>query len=120
MAPQPPSRTALSLADVLLAVAQQPNLAAHRRRDLASAVRRVAQLLGREPGLIEATPRLLARRLAEIAPAAHGLSRGRWNNLRSLLGKALALVGPMAPGRHANRLSPEWQALWPRIPSRGL
>ncbi len=116
----PPSRTALSLADLLQAVAERPGLADHRRRDLASALRRVAQLLGREPGQVEAEPRLLRRRLAEIALAAHGLSRKRWNNIRALLGAALKLVGPISPGRHLTPLTPEWQLLQDRMVDRGL
>ena len=95
-------------------------LTPRQRQDLTSAVRCIAQLLGRPLEQVPCEPRLLIARLGEIAPAAHGLSRGRWNNLRSLLRKALALVQPMAPGRHGSALAPEWQALCRRIPSRGL
>jgi hypothetical protein len=46
-----------------------------------------------------------------IAWEANGLSRGRANNVRSLLAKALAYTHPMLPGRRAAALSPEWEAL---------
>ena len=120
MAPTPPSRGTPTLADLLAAIAEAGALPAHRRRDMASAVRRAARLLGREPALLPADPRLLARRLAEVAPAAHGLSRPGWNNLRSLLGAALGLLGPVSPGRRRGELIPEWKALWGPIPSRRL
>jgi hypothetical protein len=121
MTSHPPSRAAAhTLADLLRAIAAHPGLASHRRRDLASAVRRVAALLGRDPEQIEADPRLLARRLREIAPAAHRLSPGRWNNIRSLLGAALALVRTISPGRHRGELNAGWQALADAVPVRGI
>ena len=114
------SRTAASLppslADVLVAIAAA-DLPARRRQDLASAVRSIARALGRRPEQVPADPRLLASRLGELAPLALGFSKGRWNNLRSLLRAALELVVPMAPGRHLAPLSPAWQALWDRLPS---
>ena len=58
----------------------------------------------------------LRRRLETISPEAHGLSRGRWMNVRSLLGKALALVRPMLPGRSVHPLMPEWAALAATLP----
>jgi hypothetical protein len=57
---------------------------------------------------IPAGGRLLASRLKEVAPAAIGISRGRWNNVRALLRAALNLVKPISPGRHRNDLLPEW------------
>ena len=122
MAPQPASlssqatviQSGATLADLLAAVAAA-DLPARRRHDMASAVRTVARLLGGTPGELPASPRLLANRLADVAPAAHGISQPRWNNLRCLLRAALALLGPVAPGRHLGGLSPGWQALWDPI-----
>lgn len=119
MSPNPPSRNPLSLADALRAVETAPDLASRRRQDLASAVRRTGTLLDRPLAQIPADPRLLAARLGEIAPAARGLGQKAWNNLRSLLRKALSLVQSMAPGRHLGPLSAEWQALFDQIPNRG-
>ena len=117
------SRTAgaspLTLADVLAAVAAA-EIPDRRRQDLASAVRTAARALGRPPEQVPAEPRLLARRLAEIAPQALGFARPRWSNIRSLLRAALELVTQMAPGRHLTPLTPAWQALWDRLPTRRL
>lgn len=72
-----------NLADVLIAVARA-DLPERRRQDMASAVRSVARALGRSPEELPADPRLLSKRLAEVAPQSLGLSRGRWSNIRSL------------------------------------
>ncbi len=121
MSTPPASRAvaAANLADVLAAIAAA-ELPERRNQDLASAVRSVARALGRSPEQVPADPRLLANRLAEIAPQALGFSKARWNNVRSLLRAALELVTAMAPGRHLTPLTPAWAALWERLPTRTL
>ena len=86
-----------TLADVLAAIATA-EIPERRKQDLASAVRSEARALGRSPEQVPADPRLLASRLAEIAPQGVGFSKARWNNVRSLLRAALELVTAMAPG----------------------
>ena len=108
---------AQTLADVLAAV-DAAGLAERRRQDMASAVRTVARLLGRAPEGIPADPRALGLRLKTVAPLAAGLSPGRWNNIRSLLRAALELIRPMTKGRSTTPLSPAWQALADRLPTR--
>ena len=108
---------AASLAD-LLATLQASNLPERRRQEIASAIRTAARALGRPPENIPAEARLLASRLKEVAPAAFGVSAGRWRNVRSLLGAALALIQPISPGRHRNDLLPEWVALSNELTSR--
>jgi hypothetical protein len=75
-----PSRT--TLAD-LIPLIEQANLSPIQKRDQISAVKTVARLLGATPGEIDADPVRLRQRLETIAPQAVGLSRGRWNNIRS-------------------------------------
>ena len=70
-----------TLADVLAAITTA-DLPERRKQDLASAVRSAARALGRSPKQVPADPRLLASRLAEIAPQALGFSKARWNNVR--------------------------------------
>jgi hypothetical protein len=101
---------ATSLAD-LLKTLQVRELPERRRQELASAIRTVARALARPPENIAADGRLLANRLKDVAPAAIGVSRPRWNNVRSLFRTALALIQPISPGRNRNNLSPEWAAL---------
>jgi integrase len=108
MTVSPPSRQ--TLAD-LIPLIEQVNLTPTQKRDQISAVRSVSRFLGASPGEIDADPARLRRRLETIAPQALGLSRGRWNNIRSLVSKALALARPILPGRQTARLLPEWEAL---------
>jgi integrase len=105
----PPSRT--TLAD-LIPLIEQANLSPIQKRDQISAVKTTARLLGATPPEIDADPTRLRHRLETIAPEALGLSRGRWNNIRSLLGKALGLARPILPGRQTVRLLPGWEALF--------
>jgi len=51
-------------------------------------------------------------------PVAIGLSPGRWTNVKSLLRAAISLVREISPGRHLTPLSPLWQRLWGRLPTR--
>jgi integrase len=108
-----------TLADVLTAI-DRSDAQKRRAQDMASAVRTVCRVLQGTPDRIPADPRLLAARLAEIAPAAHGISRARWHNIRSLVSSALALVTSVSPGRHKQPLAPVWQALWDRLESRSM
>ena len=104
-----PSRT--TLAD-LIPLIEKANLSHIQKRDQISAIRTLARLLDARVDEIDADPARLRRRLETIAPEAVGLSRGRWNNIRSLIGKALALARPILPGRETARLLPEWEALF--------
>src|SRR5512132_100988 len=108
-----------TLADVLAAIAAA-ELPGRRKQDLASAVRSVARALGRPPEQVPADPRLLGNRLAEVAPQALGLSRGRWKNVRSLVRTAVKLIMPVAPGRHRTPLTPAWKRLWVSLESQTL
>src|SRR4051794_11104115 len=107
----------MTLAD-LIPLIQAADLTALQKRDQISAVRTIARLLNAEPGDIEADPVRLRSRLATLSPEALGLSRGRWANLRSLLGKALHLARPMMPARQRGAVSPEWARLLAQAPQR--
>jgi hypothetical protein len=109
----PPSRT--TLAD-LIPLIEQANLSPIQKRDQISAIKTTARVLGATPAEIDADLARLRKRLETIAPQALGLSRGRWNNIRSLVGKALARARPILPGRQTARLLPEWEALLAPLP----
>jgi hypothetical protein len=102
----------------LLATLQTVGLPDRQRQEISSAIRTVARALGRSPEDIPADARLLANRLKDVAPAALGISPGRWNNVRSLLRTALTFLRPISPGRNRNDLSPEWLALFAGLPLR--
>lgn len=113
MSPATPSRPTLQ--DVIELVGAT-DLPARRQADLRSAVRTIARVIGAPPGEIAAHPAGLRRRLEGIAPASHGLTPGRWNNIRSLGAKALSLVRPVLPGRSTVALLEGWAALSGGLP----
>jgi integrase len=109
-----------TLADVIVLISQA-DLPGRRKEELRSAVRTVARLLAAEPAGIVVDPAALRRRLEAVAPEAHGMSRGRWANVRSLLGRALSMARPMMAGRSRQAILPEWEVLTATLPfSRGV
>jgi len=100
----------MTLADVLARISGEI-LPPKIKADMSSAVRKVAAILGSDPGLIPVDPANLRRRLEGISHQVAGVSQGRWNNIRSLFGKAIAMVAPMLPGRSVFPLLPSWDVL---------
>ena len=87
-----------TLTDVLTAI-QGAVMTERRRQDMASAVRSVAKVLGRDPAKVPTDMRILNSWLRRASPKAMGMSPSRWNNVRSLLRAAIALVQPVMSGR---------------------
>lgn len=113
MSAHTPSRATLqTVLDALATADMQPR----QRQDMASVVRTVARLLEAEPSAIDLDVQRLRQRLEGIAPAAHGLSSGRWNNIRSLVGKAISIVRPVLPGRSVIPIREDWLALVDQLP----
>ena len=80
-----------NLAEVLDRIAAMDRLPRQKRHDLMSAVRQVARLLGGLLADVPANPEALRRRLNLVTPAAAGMTRTRWRNVRALLAAALEL-----------------------------
>lgn len=78
---------------VLAVLAHAPGLTAPRRRDLASAVRRVAGALGHALETAPADPAWLRPRIQRVAPAPIGVSRKTWTNAVSDFRAALRHAG---------------------------
>jgi integrase len=74
---------ARTLQDVLNAVGRMKALSATRRRDLASAVKRVANLLGDDPARISLDLPALSVKLAAVNPVSVGLTSKTFSNIRS-------------------------------------
>jgi len=68
----------VTLATVLTALDRAEGLSDTRLRDLKSATKRVAILLGNEPAAIPLDMAAISARLATINPAALGLTAKRW------------------------------------------
>jgi integrase len=72
-----------TLADVTTALKRTSGLSATRARDLASAVKRVAALLGNEPAAIAVDISAISARLGAVNPVAVGITPKRLANIRS-------------------------------------
>ena len=81
-----------NLADVARIV-EQAALPATRRRDLLSAVNRICVMTGRHPAVLQAEAVALRQVISTIRPAAHGISKQTFANLRSAFVAALCLAG---------------------------
>ena len=96
-----------TLGDVLEAVQQCPCLSLQTRRDLASSVRRVADLVSPDGLAFPADPGPIAARLSAISPAMAGLSQAALSNVKSRFRRALKLSGiTVHPGKQTNELLP--------------
>lgn len=89
------------------------------KMDVKSAVRTVGRLLGGDLASIEVDVAALRRRLEGLSPESVGLTKGRWNNIRSLFGKALGLAVKVFPSRSKEPVLPKWaKVLAPLTASR--
>jgi hypothetical protein len=105
-----------TLAEVLDRITAMDALPRQRRHDLLSAVRQVARLLGGLPADVPANPEALKRGLNLVTPAARGMSKSRWRNVRALLTAALDLTNAkVMRGRRLTELAPSWLALIKRV-----
>lgn len=117
-APSPRPAVPATLAGLLAALSDQ-KLSATRRRDLISAVRRIAALLGGEPAAIPLDMAAISARLAAVNPVAVGITIKRLSNIRSdfIAGAKASGVMPVKPaGKSA--LSPAWVDLFARLSGR--
>jgi integrase len=78
-----PAAEPVTLAEVLAALDRASGLSGTRLRDLKSATKRVAILLGNEPAAIALDMGAISARLAAVSPAALGLTAKRFANIRS-------------------------------------
>ena len=108
-----------TLASVLIALDDAVAPSATRVRDLRSAVKRVANLLGNEAAAIALDMDTIRDGLAAISPLAVGMTAKRFANIRSDFVAAVKTSGLMpAPGNAKKPLSPSWTKLFERLSGR--
>ena len=78
-----PGARPATLADVATALKRARGLSATRVRDLVSAVKRVAALLGNEPAALAVEISAISAKLAAVNPVALGITAKRLANIRS-------------------------------------
>jgi integrase len=106
--------TTITLQDVLNAVEVSDALSVTRRRDQRSAVTRVASLLGGDPTRIPLDLPAISARLATVSPAAAGLTKKTFSNIRSDFVSAVKISRLKPVQRRPARvpLRPKWQKLF--------
>jgi integrase len=104
----------------VLAALERPNaVSATRFRDLRSAVRRVAELLGNEPRAVALDMEAISAQFATIAPLAVGMTAKRLMNIKSDLLAGIKASGVMpVMSKAKNALSPAWLTLFKRLSGR--
>ena len=105
------------MATVLAALDHAGKLSATRKRDLRSAVKRVADLLGDEPAGIVLDLPAISSRLNTINPLALGFTAKRFANIRSDFLASAKLCGAKSVANRGS-LSPEWAKLFKRLSGR--
>lgn len=109
----------ITLRDVLNAVEGREALSVTRRRDLRSAVTRVASLLGDDPARIQLDLPAIGAKLATANPAVAGLSGKTLANIRSDFVAAVKVSGLKPIQRPARTpLSPAWKKLFADLSGR--
>jgi hypothetical protein len=106
------TETTATLQDVLHAIEGLETLTVTRRRDLRSAVKRVATLLGDDPARVLLDIPTISSQLGAISPVAAGLSAKSFSNIRSDFMAAVSASGLKAaqPSGKAP-MSAEWTDL---------
>jgi integrase len=101
-----------TLEDVLLSVEGHEDLSITRRRDLRSAVKRIASLLGEDPKGIPLDLPALRVKLAAVNPVAAGLTLKTFSDVKSDF-LAAVKISELAPVRRSVRAA--WNADWMRV-----
>lgn len=107
-APYYPIQTA---ADVMTML-DQSDIPERRKRDLASAINRVSEMIGHPTAALKLDVPTLQAQIGVIRPAAHGISQKTFANLRSLFAVAMEWAGVIErlPRGTAKR-DPVWEPL---------
>jgi hypothetical protein len=104
------------LATVLSALDGAPDLSETRRRDLRSAVKRVAELLGNVPATIPLVMEDIQAKLAAVSPIGVSMTLKRFTNIRSDFVSAVKASGLIPlKGNSKAQLSPEWIEFFTRL-----
>jgi hypothetical protein len=107
------------LSDAIAHVDGLTELKPSRRRDLKSALKTIARLIGKTPDRVPANINWLHVRLRKVAPAAHNMSEKRFRNIKSDAIKALEVTGCSRERTDWLRQpSPAWVALIAEVPEK--
>jgi len=107
---EPP--TTMSLADLVQLIAKAADLTPAQKRDMSSAICRVAELVSPNGQECTADPAVISGLLKNFSPALSGMSARTFINTKSLVRRAFKYAGLMIqPGRNQAVLEPTWISL---------
>ena len=112
----------LTLADVLEAIEAKADLKPSRRRDLRSALKRLACMAGVLPEELPLEMERLRRVFETIEPVARGISKKSLTNIRSDVLAAILMSGfrPIKRPHARTALTPPWLDLWQSIANKRI
>ncbi len=106
----------LTFSEVIVQIRSDENLTVNQRRDWASAIRRVLELLDLDPERTPASIVAIKKKLQGVHHAQANISAKTLANLKSNTLAALRHVGASDSNlRHTGGLSESWQVLWDSI-----
>lgn len=106
----------LSLAEVLEVIGADKDLDVTRRRNVCSSIRTFARLVGQDLTSMPAHPGYYRGVLKRIHPVHAGISKKRFQNVKTDVLFALRHVGIVGDGRsYLAPLSPSWRSLWDSV-----
>jgi integrase len=113
-----PNAVPVTLAAVMATLEADTTLGACRRRDLRSALQRIAMMTGKVPDRLPGELLLLRPMLNNIHPAAHGITPKTFANLRANFMAAVRHAGIVEARPQV--LTPVWQSLHAALPTMRL
>jgi hypothetical protein len=111
-----PISTEATLADAIVRIAQDDSLTPKRRRDLKSAVLRMAEMTGADPRIAPASLRFMRPRINAVRPAKYNLTPKSWSNLRAAFRSAVVHAAPRQPMQPIA----EWEKLRRALPNKRM
>lgn len=103
---------ALTLQDVIDKLPSADTISPRQQREISSALNSTASWLQRPLSGVPANHDFLRRSFERLSPLALGVTKGRFNNVRSLLKQSLKVAGVPTSGRtYLAPLSLDWQKL---------
>lgn len=101
-------KTLNDLREMIMQIDMQPN----RKRDMASAITRLCEMLQRSPKTLDLDPSKLRILIKTIRPVMHGISPKTLSNIRALVGAALVIAGELEPvARGVAKRDVAWRGL---------
>ena len=108
----------MTLANVLAGLDLSEGVGPTRLRDLRSATKRVAELLGDAPAAVVLDMPAIAAKLARVKPVAAGMTQKRLANVRSDFVAAVRTSGAISIESKPRTLSPAWADLFSHLSGR--